>query len=144
MMNSSAELAATIQQQQQQAHQAAAHPHHPGTVIVAAPSSLLSSAALNQRQVTLNGASGVPGGTGTTTIEVQGAGGTEVKQVVTTATIEGAELKPGAAAGQTGTGAPTHLTMASTATGQTFLVPFSGQVSFFSVAEFSRNKTVSV
>ncbi|VDD74177.1 unnamed protein product [Mesocestoides corti] len=107
IINSSAELAATLQQQ---------HPHHTNTVIVAAPPNLLNSpAAMAQRQVTLNGASAVQTGT---TIEMQ-APGTEVKQVVT-ATIEGGELKPG-------TAAPTHLTMASTATGQTFLVPFTGQ-----------------
>ncbi|CDI98208.1 Nuclear transcription factor Y subunit beta [Echinococcus multilocularis] len=121
IINSSAELAATLQQQQQQQH-----PHHTGTVIVtASPNLLNTAAAMTQRQVTLNGASTVPAAT---TIEVQGAAGTEVKQVVA-ATLEGGELKPGAAApaGAT-TGAPTHLTMASTATGQTFLVPFSGQV----------------
>ncbi|KAH9284335.1 Nuclear transcription factor Y subunit beta [Echinococcus granulosus] len=120
IINSSAELAATLQQQQQQQH-----PHHTGTVIVtASPNLLNTAAAMTQRQVTLNGASTVPA----TTIEVQGAAGTEVKQVVA-ATLEGGELKPGAAAPAGATaGAPTHLTMASTATGQTFLVPFSGQV----------------
>nr|CDS33478.1 Nuclear transcription factor Y subunit beta [Hymenolepis microstoma] len=92
------------------------HAHPPGTVIVAAPN-ILNSAALGQRQVTLNGA---PAGT---TIELQGAAGGEVKQVV----VEGGEIKPGSTVTQS-SGAPTHLTMANTATGQTFLVPFSGQV----------------
>lgn len=118
---------AVLQHQQQQAQQAAVaaaaqHAHPAGTVIVAtAPPSLLNSAAIGQRQVTLNGAPA-----GTATIEVQGAAGTEVKQVV----VEGGEIKPGTTAAPS-TGAPTHLTMASTATGQTFLVPFSGQVSFY-------------
>ncbi|KAM7535466.1 hypothetical protein Aperf_G00000092122 [Anoplocephala perfoliata] len=121
IINSSAEMA-VLQHQQQQAQQAAVaaaaqHAHPAGTVIVAtAPPSLLNSATIGQRQVTLNGAPAA-------TIEVQGAAGTEVKQVV----VEGGEIKPGTTAAST-TGAPTHLTMASTATGQTFLVPFSGQV----------------
>ncbi|KAM3181327.1 hypothetical protein ACTXT7_014588 [Hymenolepis weldensis] len=119
IINSSAEMAVLQHQQQQAAQQAAAaaqHAHPPGTVIVAAPN-ILNSAALGQRQVTLNGA---PAGT---TIELQGAAGGEVKQVV----VEGGEIKPGTTVTQS-SGAPTHLTMANTATGQTFLVPFSGQV----------------
>ncbi len=113
ILNSSAQYAASLQQE-----------HHPNTVIVTTPQNIITtSGTLAQRQVTINGASGV---TGTipagATIEM-GAGG-EVKQVVVDGgvTIEGGELKPTAA----NQAAPSHVAM--TATGQTFLVPLNGQV----------------